>query len=67
MSEHKREHGRSAMHERQRSGRDATEQEGMQPDPVLASEDAREISRILDEEEGYDRKEPPSVQKQNRE
>ena len=59
MSEHKNwQHGRTAQNERIESGRDATEQEGIASDPMIASEEAREISRILDHEEGYDRAEP---------
>ena len=31
---------------------------GVNVDPVTASEDAREITRLLDEEEGFDRTQP---------
>ena len=35
---------------------------GINTDPVSAAEDAREISRILDEEEGFDRTTPKRMQ-----
>lgn len=60
-------------HQKQRGGRSAEDgaipqderlaaPAGINADPISAAEDAREISRILDEEEGFDRATPRRMQ-----
>ncbi len=54
-------HGRSAGDERGLPGRDMAGPTDAGDDALEAVEAAREISRVLDREEGYDRAEPRSA------
>jgi len=61
----KQHHGRSEGDEREMEGRDVAEgelelSEIVNSESVTAAEEAREITRLLDENEGFDRPEPRS-------
>ena len=63
MSEHHKQHGgRSADDGAIPQDERIAAPAGINIDPVSAAEDAREISRLLDEEEGYDRATPRRMQ-----
>jgi hypothetical protein len=62
----KQHHGRSEGDERELEGRDVSPgdldlTEIVSSESVVAAEEAREISRILDENEGYNRPQPRSA------
>jgi hypothetical protein len=52
----KQHHGRSEGDERDIPGRDVEGETKVRDETIAAAEDAREISRAIDEDEGYDRK-----------
>ena len=58
-------HGRSAGDDREPVGGEVAADAGAGVDPLEAVEAAREISRVLDREEGYDRPLPKSERKRD--